>query len=54
MQTLYFGYFGHAWLHTLKMIYQLVEDADVYLHAKNTLHHSLLFLRYYILKNPAI
>ena len=34
-------------------LYQLAEDFDVYLHAKNKFHHSL-FLRYYILKNPAI
>ena len=36
MQT-YFGYFGHAWLHSPKMIV-----FNVYLHAKNKLHNSLL------------
>ena len=33
----YFGYFGHAWLHSPKMIV-----FNVYLHAKNKLHNSLL------------
>ena len=37
-----------------KWCYQLVEDFHVYLHAKNKLHHSLFFLRYYILNNPTI
>ena len=36
MQT-YFGYFGHAWLHSPKMIV-----FNVFLHAKNKLHNSLL------------
>ena len=100
LQTCCFGYFGHAWLGTPKLMisicrkflclsagkksiscfsgdaskicklilsnlgmsgytrpklqYQLVEDLDVYLHAKNKFHHSLLSLRYYILKNPVI
>ena len=36
MQT-YFGYFGHTWLHSAKMMV-----FNVYLHAKNKLHNSLL------------
>ena len=42
MQTSYFGFFGHASMHTLKLSYQLVQDFYVYLNAKNKLHHSLL------------
>ena len=38
MQTSYFGYFGHAWLHN-----QLVEDFSVYLQVQNIFHYSLLF-----------
>ena len=50
----YFGYFGHAWPHTPKM-YQLVENFNGYLCAKNKHHYSLLSWDiYYMLKNNAI
>ena len=42
MQNSYFGYFGHTWLHMPKMVVQLVENFDVYLHPKNILQYSLL------------
>ena len=39
MQTIYFGYCEHAWLHTKKII---VSTCLVFFHAKNKFHHSLL------------
>ena len=45
MQT-YFRYFGHPWLHSPKKQYKLVEDFDVYLHAK------MNFIIYFFLNNP--
>ena len=42
MQTCYFGYSEHAWIHTLKIIVSIVENLDVYLNAKNKLRDSLL------------
>ena len=54
MQTLYFGYFGHAWLDTPKIIVSTCTR----LQCLSACHkYTLLFtsfLRYYILKNPAI
>ena len=47
MQTSYFGYFGHACLHTPKMIVSTCRTL-------RCLSACLSFLRYYILKNPAI
>ena len=41
MQTC-FRYFEHASLYTTKLQYELAEDFNVYLHAKNKVHHSLL------------
>ena len=38
----------------IQWYYHLAEDFDVYLHAKNKPHNLTFFLRYYILKNPAI
>ena len=54
IQTSYFGYFGHAWLHTLKMIKSTCTRLwwlSVY---KKQTSSFTSFLRYYILKNPAI
>ena len=48
MQT-YFANFGHAWLHSPKMIV-----FNAYWHAKNKTSQFTSFLQYYILKNPAI
>ena len=42
MQTCYFGYSEHAWIHTLKIIVSIVENLDAYLNAKNKLRDSLL------------
>ena len=50
----YFGYFGNVWLYITKMIVQLLEDFNFYLHAKRKVHHFTSSLRYYILKNLAI
>ena len=53
--NLFFGYFGRASLGTVKVItYQLAENFDDYLHAKNITSSFTSFLRYYIWKNPAI
>ena len=52
MQTSYFGYFGHAWLYTPKMILstcrRIWSACQIYTSSFTS------FLRYYILKNPAI
>ena len=42
LQTYYFGYSGHACLHTPKMIVSNCRNLNVYLHVKNKLHHSFL------------
>ena len=42
MQTSYFGYIRHADCAHHKWLYQFAEIFVIYLHAKNTLHHSFL------------
>ena len=54
MQTSYFGYFGHAWLHTPKMIVSTCTRLWCLSVCKKQTSSFILFLRYYILKNPAI
>ena len=39
-QTCYFRYFGHAWPHTLKMMYQFEKTFNVYQKAKKQLQLS--------------
>ena len=54
MQTSYFGYFGHAWLHTPKMIVSTCTRLWCLSVCKKQFSSFTLFLRYYILKNNAI
>ena len=54
MQTSYFGYFGHAWLHTSKMIISTCTRLWCLSVCKKQTSSFTSFLRYYILKNPAI
>ena len=54
MQTSYFGYFGHAWLHTPKMIVSTCTRLWCLSVCKKQTSSFTSFLRYYILKNPAI
>ena len=54
MQTSYFGYFGHAWLHTPKIIKSTCTRLWCLSVCKKQTSSFILFLRYYILKNPAI
>ena len=44
MQTSYFGNFGVLDYTNPKRWYQLVEDFDVYLNAKNKFYHLILSL----------
>ena len=54
IQTFYFGYFEHAWLHPPKMTVSTCRRLRC-LSACQKLTYSLTsLLRYYILKNPAI
>ena len=53
MQT-YFGYFGHAWLHSPKMIVSTCRRLRCVSTCKNYTWSLTSFLRYYNLKNPAI
>ena len=52
MQT-YFGYFGHAWLHSPKMIVSSSWRLQC-LSACKKINSIIQFLEYCILKNPAI
>ena len=52
--TSYFGYFGHAWLHTPKMIVSTCTRLWCLSACKKYTSSFTSFLRYYILKNPAI
>ena len=54
IQTSYFGYFRHAWLHSLKMIESTCTRLWCLSVCKKQTSSFILFLRYYILKNPAI
>ena len=54
MQTSYFGYFGHAWLHTPKMIVSTCTRLWCLSVCKKQTSSFTSFLRYYILKNPAV
>ena len=54
MQTSYFGYFGHAWLHTPKTIKSTCTSLWCVSVCKKQTSSLTSFLRYYILKNPAI
>ena len=40
LQTCYFEYFGHAFLGQLKQSYQIAENFDFQLHAKNQIYLS--------------
>ena len=53
MQT-YFGYFGHAWLYTAKMIVLTCRIFQCLSACQKQSSSFSSFLRYYILKNPAI
>ena len=46
LQTCCFGYFGHVWIHTLKVILSSCRNFRVYLQAKNQLHLPCFFWRY--------
>ena len=54
MQTFYFGYFGHAWLPKLKMIVSPCRKLRCLSACHKYISSLISFLRYYILKNPAI
>ena len=54
IQTSYFGYFGHAWLHTPKMIVSTCRRFRCLSACQKYTSSFTSFLRYYILKNPAI
>ena len=54
MQTSYFGYFGHAWLHTPKIIVSTCRRLRCLSACQKHTSSFTSFLRYYILKNPAI
>ena len=51
MQTCYFGYFGHAWQHTPKII---ISSCGKLRCLSKCQKSFIYFLRYYILKNSAI
>ena len=51
IQTSYFGYFGHAWLP--KMIVSPCTRLGFLFACKKQTFSCILFLRYYILKNPS-
>ena len=53
-QTCYFGYFGHAWLHPPKMIVSTYRRLWCLFTCQKYTSLFTSFLRYYILKNPAI
>ena len=54
MQTSYFGYFGHAWLHTPKMIVSTCRRLQCLSVSQKYTSSFPSLLRYYTLKNPAI
>ena len=54
MQTFYFGYFGHAWLPKLKMIVSTCRKLRCVSACHKYTSSFISFLRYHILKNPAI
>ena len=54
MQTSYFGYFGHAWWHTPKLIVSTCTRIWCLSACKKQTSSFTLILIYYILKNPAI
>ena len=54
MQTSYFGYFEHAWLHTPKMIVSTCARLRCLYACKKQTSSFTSVLTYYILKNPAI
>ena len=54
IQTSYFGHFGHAWLHKLKMIVSTCRRLQCLSACQEYTSSFTSFLRYYILKNPAI
>ena len=54
MQTSHFGYFGHAWLDTTKMIVLTCARLWSLSACKKQTLSFTSFLRHYILKNPAI
>ena len=53
MQTSYFGYFGHAWLNTSRMIVSNCRRLLCLSACQKYTSSLTSFLRYYILKNPA-
>ena len=53
MQT-YFGYFGHAWLYTTKLIVSTCGRLQCLSACQKSSSSFTSSLRYYILKNPAI
>ena len=54
MQTSYSGFFGHAWLRTPKMIISTCRKRQCLSACQKYTSSLTSFLRYYILKNPAI
>ena len=54
MQTSYFGYFGHAWLRSPKMIVTTFRKLQCLSACQKQTSLFASFLRYYILKNPTI
>ena len=52
MKTFYFGYFGHSWLRSPKIIISTCRRLQPLSECQTSLFAS--FLRYYIFKNPAI
>ena len=51
---IYFGYFGHAWFHTPKMIVSACARLRCLSACKKHTSSLVCLLRYYILKNPGI
>ena len=54
IQTSHFGYFGHAWLQTPKMIVSSCRRLWCFSVCQNKTSSFISFLRHYILKNSAI
>ena len=54
MQAYYFGYLGHAWLYTTKMIVSTCRRLRCLSACQKYTSSFSSFLRYYILKNPTI
>ena len=54
VQTYYFGYFGHVWLYTTKMIASTCRRLRCLSACQKQSSSSFSYLKYYTLKKPAI